>query len=227
MSDLYESALGKYRGSPSMIILFVLALAMFVLGANHFIEDTYSSKYGLENLEQVYRLNIQIFDWTYWTMSLAPQVASMVFAYLYLSDTRKKWALGVSLSSQFMDFFADSWYRSNGQLFDSSGILIVSALLTFVYFSIGSEFFLTVGGGLIIKLFAPALHTWRVAVKNVKDAAKAEYRPPQKQARETVVSNKFFDQHRIKKNGSGEQGMPFSRPRPEPSYHPRMNGDDE
>lgn len=164
-----------------MVVLFLLSVTMFAIGVNHFAEDTYSSKIGLESLQTAYQLNIQIFSWSYWTMSLAPQVASMVFFYMFLSDTSKKWSLVICLGAQVMDFFADSWYRSDGRLFDNTGVFIISGLLTFVYYSIGSEFFVTVGGGLILKLFAPALHTWKVAMENIEKASKGDYRPEPKQ----------------------------------------------
>lgn len=177
MSDIFQNAADKYKGSPAVVILFVLSVVMFLIGANHFVEDTYSSKLGLEQLQNAYSLQIQIFDWSYWTMSLAPQIASMVFFYLFLSNTSKKTYFLLALGSQLMDFFADSWYRSNGNLFDNLGVFVISALLTFVYYSVGSEFFLSVGLGLILKLFAPALQTWNVAMKNIKDAGKGGLSP--------------------------------------------------
>jgi len=175
MSDLYQNAVDKYKNSPSIVILFVLAVVMFLIGANHFIEDTYSSKYGLENLERAYNLNVQIFDWSYWTMSLAPQISSIVFAYLYLSNTNRKWTGWIAGLSQAMDFFADSWYRSNGQLMDGWGVAGISTLLTFVYFSVGSELFVSVGAGLIIKMFAPFLSTWRGVSADVERSKKTPH----------------------------------------------------
>lgn len=168
MSDIFEKTTAKYRGSASSIVLFVLAGIMLTIGLNHFVEDTYSSYYGLKALESFYGLKVQIFDWSYATMSLAPQIASMVFFYMYLSDTTRKEFLIGSAASQAMDFFSDSWYRSGGQLFSGIELFGVSSLLTFVYFSIGSEVFLTIGGGLVIKLFAPAVASFRQAIKNVE-----------------------------------------------------------
>jgi hypothetical protein len=177
MSDIFESTAKKYRGSPAVVILFVLALAMFLIGINHFIEDTVSSKLGLETLQSSYDLNVQIFQWSYWTMSLAPQIATMVFFYMYLSDTTKWSFLVLSGASQLMDFFADTWYRSNGQFFQNIEVFSISALLTFIYFTIGSEFFVTVGGGLLLKLAAPALQSWNIAIENIKKAQSMSYSP--------------------------------------------------
>jgi hypothetical protein len=174
MSDFYQNTVNKYKGSPSSVVLFIGALVMFVIGVNHFVEDTYSSYFGLLNLEETYKLNVQIFDWSYWTMSLAPQVASVVFFYLYLADRGKKWLL-LSLLSQLMDFFADAWYRGNGLLLENLGVFAISSSLTFIYFSVGSEMFISVGGGLILKMLAPALSAWKTEMKNIGMAARGQY----------------------------------------------------
>jgi hypothetical protein len=246
MADVYENVVSKYRGSPTIIVLFFLSFIMLVLGANHFIEDTYSSKIGLENLERAYNLNIQIFQWSYWTMSLAPQIASMVFAYIYLSDTHKKWPLIISLGSQGMDFFADSWYRSNGHLFQSWQVAGISGLLTFVYFSIGSEFFLSVGAGMLIKMLAPMIQTWKSTVHLIRAATKGNYQPPNQ-----GQSNRPNEQRNRPQGGSNQhphngqqrrydtqtleklpkKGQQFRpAPKPEPTYHPvpyRRDEEDE
>lgn len=175
MSDIYQSVANKYKGSPSAVVLFILAFIMFVLGINHFVEDTYSSYYGLKALESAYGLRVQIFDWTYWTMSLAPQIASMVFFYMYLSDTTQRKFLYLTLGAQAMDFFADSWYRSGGNLFGGVEVFSIASLLTFIYFSVGSEFFLSVGGGILMKLSAPALATWKITLMNLQAANRGQY----------------------------------------------------
>ena len=172
MSDIFENAASKYRNTPSALILFIASLAMLVIGINHFAEDTYSSYLGLVSLEQAFRMNVQIFDWTYWTMSIAPQVASVVFFYIYMSNTNKKWSLWVSFISQAIDFFADVWYRSDGTVFQNGQVAVVSCLITFAYFTLGSEVFVSFGAGLCIKLFAPALHSWKYFKSEIEKVKK-------------------------------------------------------
>ena len=177
MSDIFEATAKKYRSSPAAVMLFIAAATMFIIGANHFVEDTVSSKIGLETLQAAYNLKVQIFQWSYWTMSLAPQVASIVFFYMYLSDTSRKNFLALSFVSQAVDFFADSWYRSNGNLFNDEMVFAVSSVLTFAYFSIGSEVFVTVSVGLMLKLAAPAIQTWKVAFTNIAKAKNMAFNP--------------------------------------------------
>lgn len=172
--DFYQNTVNKFKGSPTSVVLFIAALVMFVIGVNHFIEDTYSSYFGLLNLENRYHLNVQIFDWSYWTMSLAPQVASVVFFYLYLADKGGKW-LWLSIASQVMDFFADAWYRGNGSLLMDGEVFVISSALTFIYFSVGSELFISIGGGLLLKMIAPALSAWKVEMKNIGLASRGQY----------------------------------------------------
>lgn len=181
MTDFYQGVVNKYKGSPASVVLFICSLAMFVIGVNHFVEDTYSSFYGLRNLESMYGLNVQIFNWSYATMSLAPQIASMVFFYMYLADTSKKWCLGLSFVSQLMDFFADAWYRGNGLLLENLPVFLISSALTFIYFSIGSELFISVGGGMVLKMLAPALAAWKAEWKNIGLAARGQYNNQPKQ----------------------------------------------
>lgn len=171
MPDTFDSVRNRWKDSPSIIVIYVLAWAMFIIGVNHFIEDTWSSYLGLKDLEEFFQMNVQIFDWTYWTMSIAPQVAGMVFFYIYLADTKKKWALWSSAGSQAIDLAADVWYRSNGQAFSNAGATIGALLLTFIFFTIGCEVFLTIGAGLILKLSKPT--------KALIDQLKQPVRPSQ------------------------------------------------
>lgn len=79
-----------------------------------------------------------------------------------------------------MDFFADSWYRSNSSLFSGGPeVFIYSTLLTLIYYSMGSELFLTVGLGIMIKMVAPALQTWKSTWQSVESASRGNYSPPQ------------------------------------------------
>jgi hypothetical protein len=180
MSDIFENVANKYRNTPSALVLFIAAICMLIIGSNHFAEDTYSSYAGLKSIEEHFHLQIQVFNWTYWTMSIAPQIAGVVFFYMYLANTDKKWALAVSVGSQFVDFLSDLWFRSNGAAFTNWNVTVVSAILTFAFFTVGSEMFVTFGAGLSIKLAPHALHSWkyyRHEIQRVKAQFKNGYQP--------------------------------------------------
>lgn len=176
MADMYSNVASKYRNSPAVVFLFIASLAMLGIGIWLFSEDTYSSKLGLEQLT-TFGINVQIFEFTYWVMSVAPQIASIVFFYIYLSDTSKKWALAASIVCQGADFFADAWYRSDQKLFSDPKATAISIIITGAYFSIGSEVFISVGFGLVLNLFAPALQIIRSTYNDVRMAYNRQYRP--------------------------------------------------
>ena len=172
MSDVFESVVAKYRGSPSALVLFIASLVMLIIGINHFAEDVYSSYAGLLSLEQAFGLNVQMWEATYWTMSGSLQVATVVFFYIWLANTNKNWAWWVSVGAQLVDFLADVWFRSNGQMLVNIGSALVSAAITFAFFTIGSEVFISFGAGLSLKLYPSALSFWRSWRRAVKQAKK-------------------------------------------------------
>lgn len=162
MPDMFEQVKNRWSQSPSLLIIYFLSIVMVIIGANHFIEDTWSSYLGLKSLETYFQMNVQIFEWTYWTMSIAPQIAAMVFFYIFLADTKRTEYLWGSVGSQIIDLAADVWYRSNEQLFSSPAAAIGALLITFLFFTIGCEVFLTVGFGLILKLSKPVHAMWKL-----------------------------------------------------------------
>lgn len=156
MENVFENAAQKVKNSRIVIWVFIASFAMLLIGANHFWEDTLSSYYGIKMLEESYGLKPTTYDLTYWTMSFAPQIAQVVLAYIYMSNPRKnRWALLGVIVALFFDFFADTWYRSDSAMFNSVGTAVISILLTFIYFTIGSELFITIGLGLTLELAPP------------------------------------------------------------------------
>lgn len=190
MADMYSNVANKYRNSPAVVFLFFASLAMLGIGIWLFSEDTYSSKLGLEQLTTL-GINVQIFTNTYWVMSVAPQIASIIFFYIYLSDTSRKWALYLSLICQAADFFADAWYRSDQKLFSDPKATAISIIITGAYFSIGSEVFISVGFGLVLNLFAPALQIIRSTYNDIRMAYNRQYRPSNNSNRDNSNRDKY------------------------------------
>lgn len=166
MSNLFQSLSKNIRGSSFVVWITILAFFAMFIGLVHFVEDTYSSYLGIGHLERVFGLKPTNYQITYFTMSIAPQVGQIIFAYMWLSDRKKNWWAGLIAVGFFaVDFVADLQDRSNGLLFPSDGTtmqehldaVVLSALLTFGYFTIGSELFITAGAGLILELFNDAV----------------------------------------------------------------------
>lgn len=171
MSDLFALASRRIKDSYLAIWVFVASVAMLVIGANHFIEDTLSSRYGLAQLELVFGIIPVSYPLTYWTESLAPQIGQIVFGYMFLTDSKKnRWAGLLFILFLGIDFFADSWYRSNQQLFASPEQAFASIAITLGYFTIGSELFITVGFGMVAELFVPFLIQTKRLVRSIAGA---------------------------------------------------------
>jgi hypothetical protein len=120
---------------------------------------------GLAQLEYAFGLKPALYPLAYVTMSLAPQVGQVVFMYMWLVDRRRNWwALVVAVTFFVVDFIADVQARSGGTLFpidpsmqQNPIALVVTALMTLLYFTIGSELFITAGVGLSLELFNDSL----------------------------------------------------------------------
>ena len=209
MPNSFDKVRSKYQDSPMAVVLFIAAATMFILGLWHFAEDTYSSFLGLQEVQRTMNLNVQIFDGTYWTMSLAPQIASIVFFYLYLSTGEKKYLWG-SIVAQGVDFMADTWYRSNGQLLDNMRVAVVSAIFTFAYFTLGSEVFITIGAGLVLRLFAPFIREGKKAIRDVQSAWQGkgggDGKPKQ--------NFQSHQSHQVRGGGGGGKSQPTFQSRP-------------
>jgi len=157
MSNVFSETARRIKTNKVVILFFLASLTMLLIGINHFIEDTLSSLYGIQQLETIFGIIPATYPITYWTMSLAPQVAQIIFVYVYMVNTKaNRWALALAISAFAVDFIADAWYRSSGQFLESPGSFLVASALTFVYFTMGSELFITIGMGLTLELLGPA-----------------------------------------------------------------------
>ncbi|MGB7511851.1 MAG: hypothetical protein WBP54_11265 [Pelodictyon phaeoclathratiforme] len=171
MTNIFENVANKVRNSPTVILVFLASLAMLVIGINHFIEDTYSSYIGLQWIQDDLGMNPASWKFTYFTMSIAPQIAQIVFTYMFMSNPEKnRWAFWASFAAFCTDFVSDSWYRSNEGLFTDPVKFIVASVITVVFFTIGSEGFITVGIGLVAELINPFIIQFRRLVSSIFDA---------------------------------------------------------
>ena len=114
----------------------------------------------------------------------------IVFLGLWSLDTSRKWALAAAILWFVLDFISDVQFRSDAMLFplDGSGMklnrtVLVSALLTFIYFTIGAELFITASSAMVVTLFPDAIKefaklrasitvAFRDAEKILRDAGK-------------------------------------------------------
>ena len=165
-SSIFDSIKSYVSGSPLAGWVLILAILTLIIGINGFIEDTYSSYTGVQMIETTFGVRPASWEFTYWAMSLFFQVVTVLAFFTYLSDRDKNWiALWISMSAQAVDFIADVWYRSNGTF--SMVNTVVSTVMTFVFFTIGSEVALTFGFGLTSKLFVEGSLQLSITLRNV------------------------------------------------------------
>ena len=177
MSNIFHYMRNNKMFSESYlaILIFLSALAMLLIGINHFVEDTYSSYMGLQMLEKELGLIPASWTLTYWTMSIAPQIAQIIFAYMFMSDTKKfKWAFWGAILFFFVDFAADIWYRGDARIFHDWKVFFATLLLTTVYFTIGSEIFMSAGFGITMTMLKPFIIQMKSVLIDITEAFGSE-----------------------------------------------------
>lgn len=216
MSNIFHNMRNNVLFSKSYlaILVFLSGVATLVIGCNHLAEDTYSSYMGIQMLETSFGLVPTSWDFTYWTMSIMPQVFQIVFSYMFMCDTKKfRWAFWVAFGALVVDFFADVWYRGDARVFSDWKVFIISFLLTFVYFTIGSELAVSIGFGLSLAMLKPFIEQSKLLVGEVFDTIFTSKDVKQPQAR--VVSGNGHGlvrpkttQQRKPQRSRGKQNIP-------------------
>jgi hypothetical protein len=176
MSNLFDEVGNKLKGSPFVIWICLLCVAMFIIGGIHFGEDTTSSRLGIALLELVFHIKPVNMPIAYWTISLTPQIGQTVLSYMFFLDRKKnKWALGLALIFFLIDFISDLQDRSANHFLPPGGGInidsttIMAALFTIVFFTVGSELFLSVSTGLFLVLFRDAIKQAAILYAGVRE----------------------------------------------------------
>lgn len=162
--NIWDTLSSKVRGGPMSLSMFGIALVAFAIGASLSLEDWMSSYEGLLYLEQAFGVRTVSWEWMRLVMAITPWVGQIVFLGLWSLDTSRKWALAAAILWFVLDFISDVQFRSDAMLFplDGSGMelnrtVLVSALLTFIYFTIGAELFITASSAMVVTLFPDAI----------------------------------------------------------------------
>jgi len=153
--NLYQSIAKKAEGRE--LGLFLVGLTLLIVGLNHFAEDTLSSRYGIEWLERAFNIRVATYEFTYWTMSIANQVGQVVCGILWAFDTEKNSRYGgLAVFFFVVDLGSDVWYRSSELAIAQPATGGATAILTVLYFTLGSEFFIMLGFGICMSVIIGA-----------------------------------------------------------------------
>lgn len=166
-NSFYDSIHDYVKGQTLAAWVFWLSVVLLAIGINNFVEDTYSSYIGVQEIEKTFNVKAVSWDFTYLGMSLAFQIITVLAGIAYMSDRKKYWYAGwLAIAAQGVDFIADVWYRANGT-WNGWGSVTVSLALTFIFFTIGSELAVTVGLGLVARLFVEGMAQTGILVRNI------------------------------------------------------------
>lgn len=161
MSNMFDQTRQKWGDSAYVIWVFTVGAVLLLIGIVLFVEDMMSSLQGIQQLEAVYNIDPVNMEITYYAIALSAQVAQVAFMFLFLIDTRKnRWALGVVAFFFIIDLVSDIQDRSGSWLFSTNGIHLdartgVATMMSLVFFTIGSELFISTGLGLALALYKP------------------------------------------------------------------------
>jgi hypothetical protein len=176
----------SWAGSHLIMWVFLVGIGLFLSGAVLLVEDVYSSRIGIDWLEQNFNLNAVHWSGTYWVMSIVISLGQIGFGYTYLSDKSQKWAIAVVAVLFVVDFGADVFWRMDRLVtLDLRGA--IASALTIGYFSIGSELFITLGIGITLASFAPAYEQYaRIGIRLAE--AQRRVKDMRKKARDSRVA---------------------------------------
>ena len=171
INNLFLTVHRKTQGSLT-IVTFAASLAMLLIGINLFIEDTYTSYMGLQEYQAHFELSLAIWPITYWSESLVPQIGQIVFFYVFFSDMKKNWwAIIIALLLLLVDFYADLYHRTQGSLSMSTLTderTIAGGIITLFFFTVGAELFISMGWGISMTTFAPAINQVKKIIGDIK-----------------------------------------------------------
>lgn len=239
--SFYDSVHDFCKGQTLAAWVFWLSVVLLLIGANNFWEDTYSSYIGVQEIEKTFQVKAVSWWLTYLGMSLSFQIITVLAGVTYMSDTKKYWYAGwIALGAQGIDFIADVWYRANG-VWNGWASVSVSFVLTFIFFTIGSEFAITVGLGLVARMFVEGMAQTGILVRNIIAGIGklaqilASGSAEGKGATHSNVTHGFQDvrhqggnqnQGKPQNGGNGNgQGKPvFNNPNQKPQFKPNTGG---
>lgn len=164
MSNIFQK-IGKKMDGVAFVVFIIAALAI-IIGLIGTVEDTTSSKIGLEKLMMHYDLELISYEFVALAIALAPQVGQVLFGYVYLADMNNRWALWAAFGFFSIDFISDLYHRTAGEIAADERTL-VAALFTLLYFTIGSEMFVTFGFGVFMEVSEDAAAQFNKFVRSL------------------------------------------------------------
>jgi len=149
MANVFRNFSKRMENSYWALLIFILAVFLFYISVNLFIEDYATSKAAYE-MFPTRKVNDSIVG----LAAFLPQLLPLFFGYLFLADTDKRMYGILSVLIMGLDMFTDVYYKSYGL---NTTWTIVAMLESFFLYTVGSEILLVATIGTIAALFRPAI----------------------------------------------------------------------
>lgn len=141
------------RKSGMVMVIWMAALVIAVIGGVYFVEDYQTSVRGYDMLPTRHQ-----YPWIIWIGALTPQAGQVFFAYLGADDEKRWWAWLVTAVLFLVDSGTDVLFK---YMPGTDWSLAATVAEVFVMYTLCSEIFLALGMGMAIELLPDAVQAGR------------------------------------------------------------------
>lgn len=151
MSNLFKAAGKRIRGSPFILVIWIVFLALFVVSLGLLFEAYTTSLLGYEMI-RTRKAN----EWVVPLVAALPILGQIALSYVYLNDTAKRWAGGLAFILHLVDMYTDVLYKVSGN-FSDGGFVITAIIESEVLFTLGGIMLVTFAAGVLLEITPLAL----------------------------------------------------------------------
>lgn len=165
-TNLIRDASNRVKRSGMVIPVTLVFLAMFIVSCALMYEDYTTSRLGYEALP-TRKANM----WVIPLVALLPQLGQVGFAYVFMTDTSKRWAMVITVLLWSVDVLTDVYFKAQGLNLLWTGAATAE---TIVIYSIGSEIMLVTSVAMLIDLAGPFFEQMGKALQYVFGASRRQ-----------------------------------------------------
>lgn len=143
-TNIMRDASDRVKNSGLVIPVTLVFALMFLVACALMYEDYSTSLLGYEALP-THKAN----EWVIPLVALLPQLGQVGFAYVFVTDTNKKWAAAIMIVLWNIDVLTDVYYKAYGLNWFWTGAATIE---TITIYSIGSEIMLATSIAMLVGL---------------------------------------------------------------------------
>lgn len=161
MSNFFHQAVSRLRNSPFIVPIYLALLIGFIISIGIIIEDYSTSLLGYSMIP-TQRAN----EWIVPLVAALPQVAQVIFLYVFLRDTSSYIYLIVAVLIHLVDAGTDIYFKSYG----GTQHIAVAIVETEIIYTLGSEVLFTMTLGLLLESVGDFVTQLKAARKRLGSA---------------------------------------------------------